>query len=225
MVHTKFHLEPTEVDIHEMREALDGDESFLSYTEEKKPRLFVGLLKIKRIMELYDDVAEVNETTKRIRLARKVQARFRGALEIVKENNRDAHWLETLADIRVTQGLSYQEVIEWAAVLEKKLGAVLRSSKRTWPRKKYRAPSTRPPKALAEVGMMRALLESLGDKVGATGGAEGGPATRLMVRMHAYIRGGQVIKPDTITDRLKRLRKWEAQHPDWRPTIKKDFER
>jgi hypothetical protein len=197
----------------------------LSYTKDEKAALFVGLLKIKRIRELYEDVAEVNETTERVRFARKVQTRFKGALEIVTENNPNAHWLQTLNDVRVTHGLTHQEIIEWAADLENKLHAVLRSSMRTWPRKKYLPPSTRPPKALAEVGMMRALLESLGDKVGATGGAAGGPATRIMVRMHAYISGGEVIAPDAIKDRLDRLRDWEAQHPDWRSAVQKDFER
>ena len=49
MVHTEFHLEPTEGDICEMREALGGDEIFLKVAEDKK--LFAGMLEIKRIVE------------------------------------------------------------------------------------------------------------------------------------------------------------------------------
>jgi hypothetical protein len=36
MVHTESHLEPTEGDIREMKEALDGDEIFLKVAEDQK---------------------------------------------------------------------------------------------------------------------------------------------------------------------------------------------
>jgi hypothetical protein len=47
----------------------------------------------------------------------------------------------------------------------------------------------------------------------ATGGNTGGPATRLMARIHEYVTGGEVIGHDAIRNRLTRLKEWEASHP------------
>ena len=218
MVHTEFHLEPTEDDICEMRKALDGDEIFLKVTEDKK--LFVGMLKIKRIMELYDDVAELGETTKRTAYARKLQTRLEGVIEVLNQDEGGAHLLQAMARMRDMRGLTSNEVVKRVADLQIDLRDLLRASKQARPRKKDLPPPTRPPKALAEFEMMVELLESVGVDVGVTGGEEGGPATRLMIRLHAYVSGGEVVRADAIKDRLKRLKEWNVAHPDWKTRIK-----
>jgi hypothetical protein len=83
------------------------------------------------------------------------------------------------------------------------------------PHARLRPPPDRPPKAVGLVRMMVELLENLNVQVGATGG-EGGPATKLMIRIHAYVSGGGVTTADAIKDCLKRLKKWKAVHRDWR---------
>jgi hypothetical protein len=219
MVHTEFHLEPTERDIREMREALDGDEIFLKIAEDKK--LFAGMLEIKRIVDLYDDVAELSETTKRTAYARKLQARLEGVIEILNQDEGGAHLIQAMARMRDMRGLASNEVVKRVANLQIDLRDLLRASKQARPRKKDLPPPTRPPKALAEVERMVELLESLGVEVGVTGGEEGGPATRLMIRIHAYVSRGEVIRADAIKDRLKRLKEWNAGHPDWKTRIKR----
>ena len=221
MVHTEFHLEPTEIDIREMREALDGDEVFLKVTEDKK--LFVGMLKIKRIMELYDDVAELSETTTRTAYARKLQTRLEGLIGVLNQREGNGHLLEAMVSVRDTCGLTSNEVVERVADLEVGARQLLQGSKRARPRKKKLLALTRPPKALAEVGMMVELLESLGIRVGVTGGEAGGPATRLMIRIYAYVTGGDVIGADAIKDRLSRLKEWNAGHPDWKARVRHDI--
>jgi hypothetical protein len=62
--------------------------------------------------------------------------------------------------------------------------------------------------------MMVELFNSLDVQVGAAGG-EGGPGTKLMIRIYAYVSGGEVITADAIKDRLKRLKDWKAAHPAW----------
>ena len=47
----------------------------LKVAEDQK-KLFVGMLKIKWVMELYDDIAELSETTKRTTYAGKLQTRL-----------------------------------------------------------------------------------------------------------------------------------------------------
>jgi hypothetical protein len=173
MVHTEFHLEPTEGDIREMREALGGDEIFLKVAEDKK--LFAGMLEIKRIVELYDDVAELSETTKRTAYARKLQARLEGVIEILNQGEGSAHLLQAMARMRDMRGLTSDEVVQRVANLEIDVRNLLRGSKQARPRKKDLPPPTRPPKALAEVERMVALLESLGVEVGVTGGRKVAP--------------------------------------------------
>jgi hypothetical protein len=173
MVRTEFHLEPTEGDIREMREALDGDEIFLKVAEDKK--LFAGMLEIKRIMELYDDVAELSETTKRTAYARKLQARLDGVLEILNQGEGSAHLLQAMARMRDMRGLTSNEVAQRVADLEIDVRDLLRGSKQARPRKKDLPPPTRPPKALAEVERMVELLQSLGVEVGVTGGRKAAP--------------------------------------------------
>jgi hypothetical protein len=41
-----------------------------------------------------------------------------------------------------------------------------------------------------------------------------------MIRIHAYVSGGEVIRADAIKDRLKRLKEWNAGHPDWKTRTK-----
>jgi hypothetical protein len=218
MVHTESHLEPTELDIREMKVALDGDEIFLKVAEDKE--LFVGMLKIKWVMELYDDVAELSETTKRTAYARKLQTRLEGMIEVLNQGEGGAHLLQAVARMRDTRGLTSERAVKRVADVEIVMRDLLRGSKQARPRKKDLPSPTRPPKALAEVEMMVELLESLGVEVGVTGGEEGGPATRLMIRIHAYVSGGEVIRADAIKDRLKRLKEWNAGHPDWKTRTK-----
>jgi hypothetical protein len=221
MVHADSHLEPTEADIREMKEALDGDELFLKIADDQK--LFEGMLKIKLVMELYDDVAELSETTKRTAYAGKLQTRLEGVIEILNQDEGGAHLLQAMARMRDMRGLTSNEVVKRVADLQIDLRDLLRASKQARPRKKDLPPPTRPPKALAEVEMMVELLKSLGVGVGVTGGEEGGPATRLMIRIHGYVSGGEVIRADAIRDRHKRLKEWRADHPDWKPRIKGDL--
>ena len=134
MVHTEFHLEPTEGDIREMKEALDGDEIFLKVAEDKK--LFAGMLKIKWIMELYDDVAELSETTKRTAYARKLQTRLEGMIEILNQGEGGAHLLQAVARMRDTRGLTSERAVKRVADLEIDLRDLLRGSKQARPRKK-----------------------------------------------------------------------------------------
>jgi hypothetical protein len=39
---------------------------------------------------------------------------------------------------------------------------------------------------------------------------------KVMIRMYAYVSGGEVITADAIKDRLRRLKDWKVAHPDWR---------
>jgi hypothetical protein len=134
MVHAESRLEPTEADIREMREALDGDELFLKIAEDQK--LFEGMLKIKWVMELYDDVAELSETTKRTAYARKLQTRLEGVIEILNQDEGGAHLLQAMARMRDMRGLTSNEVVKRVADLQIDLRDLLRASKQARPRKK-----------------------------------------------------------------------------------------
>jgi hypothetical protein len=205
-------MEPTEADIRQMREVLDSDEIFLKFTEERKRELFEGVLRAKRLMELYDDVEEGNETTKRTRYALKLQSVLQRLIEVLNEDEGNAHLLQAMRKMRDAHGLTSPEIAGLVAHFEQTAGLFLQSSKQARPRKTNLPPPERPPKALAEVRMVKTLLESLEVTVGATGGDTGGSATRLMVRIHAYVTGGEIISHDAIRNRLTRLKEWEAGH-------------
>jgi hypothetical protein len=205
-------MEPTEADIHQMREAFGFDEIFLQFTEEKKRELFEGVLRIKRVMELYDDVEEGNGTTKRTRYALKLQSVLQRLIDVLNEEEGNAHLLQAIRKMRDLRGLTSPEIVGLVAQFQHTAGGLLQGSKLARPRKANLPPLERPPKALAEVRIMKTLLESLGVTVGATGGDTGGPATRLMARIHKYVTGGEVIRHDAIRNRLTRLKEWEAGH-------------
>ena len=211
-MHTEFYLEPTEADIREMKKALNSDETFLRFTDEEKTKLYSGMMNMKRVGELYDDVADSNETTKRTKYARKLQSSLERLIAVLNEKAGSAHLLQSMIKMRDTHGLTSQEVVDVVTGLEQTAVRLLQGSKQARPRKTNLPPPNRPPKALAEVRMMRDLLESLGISVGATGGETGSPATRLMVRIYEYVSGGAGINPDSIKDRLIRLKDWEANH-------------
>jgi hypothetical protein len=134
MVHAESHLEPTEADIREMKEALDGDQLFLKIAEDQK--LFEGMLKIKCVMELYDDVAELSETTKRTAYAGKLQTRLEGVIEILNQDEGGAHLLQAMARMRDMRGLTSNGVVKRVADLQIDLRDLLRASKQARPRKK-----------------------------------------------------------------------------------------
>jgi hypothetical protein len=114
-MHTEFHMGPTEADIRQMREAFGSDEIFLEFTEERKRELFEGVLETKQVMELYDDVAEGNETTKRTRYALKLQSSLERLIEILNEDEGSAHLLQAMAKMRESRGLSSPEIAGLAA--------------------------------------------------------------------------------------------------------------
>jgi hypothetical protein len=203
-------MEPTETDLYQMREAFGFDEIFLGLTEERKRELFKGVLEIRRVMEFYDDVAELTETTERTKYALKLQTHLQGLLEVFEQKEGSAHLLDLMVNWRDALEVTSPEIVKKVDDYKEMTSQILRSSKRARPRKK--APPNRPPKALAEVRMMKTLLEGVGVTVGATGGGTGGPATRLMARIHKYVTGGEVISHDSIRNRLTRLKKWEAGH-------------
>jgi hypothetical protein len=211
-MHTEFHMEPTEADIRQMREAFGFDDIFLEFTEERKGELFEGVLTIRRVMELSEDVEEAHETTKRTRYARKLQSVLERLIEVLNEEEGNPHLLQAMAKMRDAHGLTSSEIASLVAHLEQTARGLLQGSKRARPRKTNRPPPQRPPKALAEVRMMKTLLERHGVAVGATGGDTDGPATRLMARIHEYVTGGEVISHDAIRNRLTRLKEWEAAH-------------
>lgn len=211
-MHTEFHLEPTEADIRQMSEAFGFDEIFLKFTEEKKKELFEGALKIKRLMEFSDDFEEGNETTKRTSYAMKLQSSLERLIEVLNEDEGNAHLLQAMAKMRDSRGLTSPEVVDLIAQFRQTAAALRKGSKQARPRKRNLPAAARPPKALAEVRMMKTLLESLAVTVGVTGGNTGGPATRLMARIHRYVTGGEVISHDAIRNRLTRLKEWEAGH-------------
>jgi hypothetical protein len=212
-VHTEFYLKPTENDVHEMKKTLSSDKTYLRFTEEQKATLFARMLEIKRVMELYDDIEESTERTKRTRYARKLQSALDRLIVILDEQEGNAHLIQVMAETRDTLGLNSHEIVDMVTGFEQTAARLLQASKRVYPRKADSPPPARPPKALAEVRMMKDLLERLGVTVGVTGGETGGPATRLMAGIHRYVSGGDLITADAIKDRLKRLKDWEDCHP------------
>jgi hypothetical protein len=125
----------------------------MKYFESRRgpKKLFVGMLKIKWVIELYDDIAELSETTKRTTYAGKLQTRLEGVIEILNQDEGGAHLLQVIARMRGMRGLTSNEVVKRVAGLQIDLCDLLRASKQARPRKKDLPPPTRPPKALAEV--------------------------------------------------------------------------
>jgi hypothetical protein len=208
---SEFFLEPTDDDVRAMREALGDDPIFMRLPESSKVAWFKEMLGIKWIAETYDDVASQYHTAKLVRSARELQ----GALRLVVDQiaKPDTHLVQALGEMR-RRGLDSRPVSTAGLVAEPFLRKLLECSKGVEPRGKLRPPRERPPKALGVLSSMVKLLERHGVQVGATGGDEGGPSTRLMIRIHAYVTGGGVIGHDAIKNRLKRLREWQAGHKD-----------
>jgi hypothetical protein len=173
------------------------------------------MLQIKWIAELYDDVAPQYHTATLTKSARELQKAI--GVIIGQIDRIDTHLVQALGEMRRRRR-------DWAPlpmttnVVAPYLGELLECSKAAAPRGKVRPAPNRPPKALGVARMMVRLLERLGVRVGATGD-EGGPATRLMMKIDVYVSGRRAITAHAIKDRLVRLKDWEARHPEWRAGI------
>ena len=208
--------EPTEDEIRLMKCFVDDDPAFTSLPDGSKMAVCKGILRMKEVAQLHDDVAPFYHTTKLAETARQLQKALRVIIDQISDHkaHRDAHLVQALGEMR-RRGLEQEPVYLMGLVVVPFLTNLLECSVAVEPRRKLQPPPNRPPKALALVGMMVELLRSLGVQVGATGG-EGGPAMKLMIRIYAYVSGGEVITADAIKDRLRRLKDWKAAHPDWR---------
>jgi hypothetical protein len=215
-MHKEFHMTPTEGDISEMKRALSSDETVAKFTEEQKEKLYSGMLTIKRMYELHEDFDEVTHSTKRMKYARRLQTSLERVIEVLNEKEGRAHFFQALAKMRDALGLTSPGIVEVATDFEITARRLLQASKQARPRKATSPPPNRPTKALGEVRMTKNLLEGLGVSIGATGGETGGPATRLMAKIHEYV-SGSVTNPEAIKDRLMRLKEWEASHPGGQP--------
>jgi hypothetical protein len=207
----EFPLEPTDDDIQAMRKALGDDPTFMGLPESSKAAWFKEMLGIKWTAETYDDVAPQYHTAELVKSAHELQRAIRLIVDQIAKS--DAHLVQALGEKR-RRGLDPTPFHTAALVACPFLRKLLECSKAVEPRERLLPPQERPPKALGVLRSMVKLLERHGVQVGATGGDEGGPATRLMIRIHAYVTGGGVIGHDAIKNRLKRLREWQAHHQD-----------
>jgi hypothetical protein len=208
--------EPTEDEIRVMGGFVGDDPTFASLPHGSKMAVCKGMLRMKEVAQLHDDVAPFYHATKLAKTARQLQKALRVVTDQISDHeaHRDAHLVQALGEMR-RRGLEPEPVYLMAGIVVPFLTNLLECSVAVEPRGKLQPPPNRPPKALALVGMMVELLESLDIQVGATGG-EGGPAMKVMIRMYAYVSGGEVITADAIKDRLRRLKDWKVAHPDWR---------
>jgi hypothetical protein len=216
-VHTEGHLEateaePTEADVRVAKEALADDPIFASLSEEQRKVLFKGILEAKLVAQLYDDVAPQYHFTKLAKSALELQKAIKVLVRQIERS--DTHLVQALGEMR-RRGFESDPLHMVSDVVAPFLFRLLECSGAVSSSGQMRPPPIRPPKALAVVRMMVKMLESVGVQVGATGGDEGGPATRLMVKMNAVIIGKD-IGYGGIKDRLKRLKDWEARHRDQR---------
>jgi hypothetical protein len=133
-MHTEFHLDPTEADIREMKKALSSDKTFLKFTQEEKETLYSGIMGIKCVIELYDDVDELNEMTNRTRYARKLQSSLDRLISVLNEDVGRAHLLETMGKMRDALGLTSQGIVNEVAHLKITAARLLQGSKQARPR-------------------------------------------------------------------------------------------
>lgn len=208
-------VEPPEDEICNMRGYFGDDPAFASLPEESKTAVISKMFQMRLVAQLHDDVATFYQTTKLAKSARQLQKALRVIIDQISghEMQRDAHLVQALGEMR-RRRLELEPVPVMALTVGPFLTNLLECSIAAEPRGKVSPPPNRPPKALHLVQMMADALEKVGIRVGATGGDEGGPATRLMIKFYAYLTDGEVIKPPAIKMSLKRLRNWQACHPD-----------
>ena len=204
---------PTEDDIRAMRHALGDDPTFGGLPEAAKAAFFTRMLGMKWVAGIYDDVGEQYHSGKLAKSARELQ-KLKAVIRLFNGYD-DTYLVQALGEMRRRRQLTWPSMFEESRIFVGFARELVECGEAVEPRGKLRPPSDRLPKALALVRMMIELLESLDVQVGATGG-EGGLATKLMIRIYAYVSGGEVITADAIKDRLKRLKNWKAAHPDWR---------
>jgi hypothetical protein len=204
---------PAEDDIRAMRDALGDDPTFAGLPEAGKAALFTKMFGMMWVAGIYDDVAKQYSTGKLAKSARELQ-KLEAVIPLF-DGYADTHLVQALGEMRRRRQLEWPTMFEASEIFVRFARELVECSEAVEPRGKLQPPPNRPPKALALVEMMVELLEGLDVRVGATGG-EGGPATKLMIRMYAYVSGGEVITADAIKDRLKRLKDWKAVHLDWR---------
>jgi hypothetical protein len=207
---------PTEDDIRAMSDALGDDPTFADLPKSGKTAFFTGMLAMKWVAGIYDDVGEQYHSGKLAKSVRTLQ-KLKAVIRLF-DGLDDPHLVRALGEMRRRRQLTLRDMFEASQVFKRFARELVECGEAVEPRGKLQPPPNRPPKALALIRMMVELLNSLGVQVGATGG-EGGPATKLMIRIHAYVSGGEVITADAIKDRLKRLKNWKAEHPDWRTSI------
>jgi hypothetical protein len=205
--------EPAEDDIRAMRDALGDDPTFACLPEAGKAALFTKMFGMMWVAGIYDDVAKQYSTGKLAKSARELQ-KLEAVIPLF-DGYTDTHLVQALGEMRRRRQLEWPSMFEASEIFVRFARELVECSEAVEPSGKLQPPSNRPPKALALVEMMVELLRGLGVHVGATGG-EGGPATKLMIRMYAYVSDGEVITADAIKDRLKRLKDWKAAHPNWR---------
>jgi hypothetical protein len=206
-------IEPPEDEIRAMRGYFGDDPAFASLPEESKIVVFSKMFGMKVVAQLHDDVALFYHTTKLAKSARQLQKALKVIIGQIStsEPQDHAHLVQALRVMR-RRGLHSAPMHVMAQVVGPFLTNLLECSIEAEPRGKVSPPPNRPPKALHLVQMMADLLESVGLRVGASGGDAGGPATRLMIKFYAYLTKGEVIKPDAIKMSLTRLRTWQAKH-------------